>query len=246
MSDEYVCFSDVSFEYRAGHPVLRNFSLELPSGTVTAIVGPSGAGKSTVAALLARLWDPQRGSVSIAGTDIRDLTTAELYSKVTILLQDVQLIHGSIRDNIALTRPEATDAEVRAAAAAANIDQMIESLPQGYDTIVHTDRLSGGERQRIGVARALLADTPIVVLDEATAAADPDSEWAIRQGLDRLLAGKTVLMIAHRLHTIRHADRIVVLDEGAIVEQGTHAELVERGGMYATLLNVDSKGVGSC
>lgn len=184
--------------------------------------------------------------MSIAGTDIRDLTTAELYSKVTILLQDVQLIHGSIRDNIALTRPEATDAEVRAAAAAANIDQMIESLPQGYDTIVHTDRLSGGERQRIGVARALLADTPIVVLDEATAAADPDSEWAIRQGLDRLLAGKTVLMIAHRLHTIRHADRIVVLDEGVIVEQGTHAELVERGGMYATLLNVDSKGVGSC
>ena len=246
MSDEYVCFSDVSFEYRAGHPVLRDFSLELPSGTVTAIVGPSGAGKSTVAALLARLWDPQRGSVSIAGTDIRDLTATELYSKVTILLQDVQLIHGSIRDNIALTRPEATDAEVRAAAAAANIDQMIESLPQGYDTVVHTDRLSGGERQRIGVARALLADTPIVVLDEATAAADPDSEWAIRQGLDRLLAGKTVLMIAHRLHTIRHADRIVVLDEGTIVEQGAHAELVERGGMYATLLNVDSKGMGSC
>ena len=156
------------------------------------------------------------------------------------------MIHGSIRDNIALTRPEATNAEVCAAAAAANIDQMIESLPQGYDTIVHTDRLSGGERQRIGVARALLADTPIVVLDEATAAADPDSEWAIRQGLDRLLAGKTVLMIAHRLHTIRHADRIVVLDEGTIVEQGTHAELVERGGMYATLLNVDSKGMGSC
>ena len=246
MSDEYVCFSDVSFEYRAGHPVLRDFSLGLPSGTVTAIVGPSGAGKSTVAALLARLWDPQRGSVSIAGTDIRDLTATELYSKVTILLQDVQLIHGSIRDNIALTRPDATDAEVRAVAAAANIDQMIESLPQGYDTIVHTNRLSGGERQRIGIARALLADTPIVVLDEATAAADPDSEWAIRQGLDRLLAGKTVLMIAHRLHTIRHADRIVVLDEGTIVEQGTHAELVERGGMYATLLNVDSEGLGSC
>ena len=166
--------------------MLRDFSLGLPSGTVTAIVGPSGAGKSTVAALLARLWDPQRGSVSIAGTDIRDLTATELYSKVTILLQDVQLIHGSIRDNIALTRPDATDAEVRAVAAAANIDQMIESLPQGYDTIVHTDRLSGGERQRIGIARALLADTPIVVLDEATAAADPDSEWAIRQGLDRL------------------------------------------------------------
>lgn len=241
-----VSFDGVSFGYSQDAPVLRDVSFSVEPGTVTAIVGPSGAGKSTVAALLARLWDPQRGSVSIAGTDIRDLTATELYSKVTILLQDVQLIHGSIRDNIALTRPEATDAEVRAVAAAANIDQMIESLPQGYDTIVHTDRLSGGERQRIGVARALLADTPIVVLDEATAAADPDSEWAIRQGLDRLLVGKTVLMIAHRLHTIRHADRIVVLDEGMIVEQGTHAELVERGGMYATLLNVDSKGMGSC
>lgn len=231
----HVRFDKVRFSYNSGRTVLPGLDLSLDRGTVTALVGPSGAGKSTVAALLARLWDPQQGSVSIDGVDVRDLTQDELYAKVTILLQDVQLINASVRDNIALTRPEASESDIRAAAQAAHIDQLIQQLPQGYDTIVDSSRLSGGERQRIGIARALLADTPIVVLDEATAAADPDSEWAILQGLERLLKGRTVLMIAHRLHTIRKADRIVVLDNGAIAESGTHEELLDREGTYASL-----------
>lgn len=236
----HVRFDHVRFGYGPGRDVLTDFSLTLDPGTVTAIVGPSGAGKSTVAALLARLWDPQGGSVSIDGRDLRDMTADELYSQVTILLQDVQLIHTSLRDNIALTNPDAPDEQIVAAAKAAHIHERIMSLPAGYDTVVSADRLSGGERQRIGIARALLADTAIVVLDEATAAADPDSEWAIQQGLDRLLQGKTVLMIAHRLHTISGADRIVVMDDGAVRESGTHPELLSSGGDYASLWNATS------
>ncbi len=241
----HVRFAGVRFGYGAGPAVLPALDLELEPGQVTALVGPSGAGKSTVAALLARMWDPQEGVVSIDGVDIRNLSSDELYAKVAILLQDVQLLRASVRDNIALSRPEATDEQVRAAAEAAQIHERIMQLPQGYATVVDNTRLSGGERQRIGIARTLLADTPIVVLDEATAAADPDSEWAIRQGLDRLLTGRTVLMIAHRLHTVRDADRIVVLRDGAIAESGTHQELLDRNGTYAELWHAGSGHEGS-
>ncbi len=241
----HVRFAGVRFGYGAGPAVLPALDLELEPGQVTALVGPSGAGKSTVAALLARMWDPQEGVVSIDGIDIRNLSSDELYAKVAILLQDVQLLRASVRDNIALSRPEATDEQVRAAAEAAQIHERIMQLPQGYDTVVDNTRLSGGERQRIGIARTLLADTPIVVLDEATAAADPDSEWAIRQGLDRLLTGRTVLMIAHRLHTVRDADRIVVLRDGVIAESGTHQELLDRNGTYAELWHAGSGHEGS-
>lgn len=203
----------------------------------TAIVGPSGAGKSTVAALLARLWDVDGGGVSTDGKDIRDMSADELYSYVTVLLQDVQLIHASIRDNIALTAPEADDEMIVSAARAAQIHDFVAGLPDGYDTVISTDRLSGGERQRIGIARALLADTPIVVLDEATASADPESERAIQLGLDRLLERKTVLMIAHRLHTVMNADQIVVMDDGEVTETGTHVELLAARGTYAELWN---------
>lgn len=241
----HVRFAGVRFGYGAGPAVLPALDLELEPGQVTALVGPSGAGKSTVAALLARMWDPQEGGVSIDGVDIRNLSSDELYAKVAILLQDVQLLRASVRDNIALSRSEATDEQVRAAAEAAQIHERIMQLPQGYDTVVDNTRLSGGERQRIGIARTLLADTPIVVLDEATAAADPDSEWAIRQGLDRLLTGRTVLMIAHRLHTVRDADRIVVLRDGVIAESGTHQELLDRNGTYAELWHAGSEHEGS-
>lgn len=236
--DGHVVFDHVRFGYTPDRQVLPDLSLQLDPGTVTAVVGASGAGKSTVGMLLARLWDPDAGSISIDGTDLRDMTQDELYSKVTILLQDVQLIHASIRDNIALTRPEATDEQIVTATKAAHIHDVITALPDGYDTIVDSDRLSGGERQRLGIARALLADTPVIVLDEATAAADPDSEWAILQGLDELLRGRTVLMIAHRLHTIAGADQIVVLDNGTITESGTHTDLLAADGPYAGLWNI--------
>ncbi|MGO1526884.1 MAG: ABC transporter ATP-binding protein/permease [Corynebacterium variabile] len=234
----HVVFDHVRFGYTPDRDVLPDLSLRLAPGTVTAVVGASGAGKSTVGMLLARLWDPVSGSISIDGTDLRDMTQDELYSKVTILLQDVQLIHTSIRDNIALTRPEATDEQIVTAAKAAHIHDVVMALPEGYDTIVDADRLSGGERQRLGIARALLADTPVVVLDEATAAADPDSEWAILQGLDELLRGRTVLMIAHRLHSIAGADQILVLDRGRVTESGTHTDLLATKGSYADLWNI--------
>jgi ATP-binding cassette subfamily B protein IrtA len=234
-SEGHVVFDDVTFRYTPERPVLQDLSLSLEKGTVTALVGPSGAGKSTVGALIARLWDPQAGSVSVNGRDIREMDVDELYSTVTILLQDVQLVRGTVRENIALTRPDATEEQIVAAATAARIHDRIGELPDGYDTVVDAAHLSGGERQRIGIARALLADTPVVVLDEATASADPDSEWEIRQGLDELLVGRTVVMIAHRLHTIARADRILVMDAGRIVEDGTHATLIDAGGTYASL-----------
>ena len=230
-----LALESVTFAYDAGHPVLSDVSLSLEPGVVTALVGPSGSGKSTVAALLARLWDPQGGRVTLDGVDLRSLTQDELYARVSILLQDVQLIRATVRDNIALTRPDATGPEIEAAARAARLHDTITALPQGYDTIVDSSRLSGGERQRLGIARALLADTPVVILDEATASADPDSELQIRQALNTLLKGRTVLMIAHRLHTIRDAGRIVVMQHGRVVETGTHDSLMADDGPYAAL-----------
>ncbi|AKK06855.1 ABC-type multidrug transport system, ATPase and permease component [Corynebacterium mustelae] len=226
---------DVTFGYAPGQPILENVSLALPPGKVTAIVGPSGAGKSTIAALVARFWDPDSGMITLDGTDIKDIPEAQLHSHVATVLQDVQLIRGTIHDNIALGHPDATRAQVVAAATTAFIDQVIQQLPAGYDTVVDRDSLSGGQRQRIAIARALLGNPRAVILDEATAAADPDSEWAIRQGLSQLLKGRTVLIIAHRLHTIADADTIVVLDKGRIVEKGTDSALRKRGGLYATL-----------
>lgn len=227
---------DVSFTYSTGTRALSGINLEIPAGSTTALVGPSGSGKSTFAALLGRLWDPDTGSILLDGVDLRAIPTQELHRSIAIVLQDVQLIKGSIFDNIALGHAGATRDQVRAAARAAHIDEVIMALPDGYDTRVNRTSLSGGQRQRVAIARALLGDPAVVVLDEATAAADPHSEWAVRQGLRALLAGRTTIIVAHRLHTITGADRIVVFDRGRIAQQGTHQELMSTGGLYGQLV----------
>jgi ATP-binding cassette subfamily B protein len=207
----------------------------LAPGTVTALVGASGAGKSTLAALLARFWDPTGGRITIGGVDLREIAGDELYRHVGLVLQDVRLLRASVRDNIRLACPDASDEQVEAAARAASIHERITRLPQGCDTIIGDGALSGGETQRLAIARTLLADTPVIVLDEATAHADPDSEAAVQDALSHLAVGRTVLVIAHRLHTIVDVDQIVVLDDGQVAQTGTHAELLEQGGRYAEL-----------
>lgn len=235
-----VRFESVGFGYRDDHQVLREIDLELAPGTITALVGPSGSGKSTLAKLLPRFYDVGSGRITIGGRDIRDYATEELYRTVGFVFQDVRLIRGSIRENLRLARPDADDTALERAARAAQIHERILALPRGYDSEIGTDAtLSGGEAQRLSVARALLADTPVLVLDEATAFADPESEAAVQDALAVLVAGRTVLVIAHRLHTITGVDRILVLDNGVLVEQGDHATLRDAGGTYQRLWEIN-------
>ena len=228
---------DVTFSYEAGSPVLQGLSFTAEPGSVTALVGPSGGGKSTLARLIARFYDVDAGAVSISGVDVREVTFTWLLSRVAVVLQDVALAHESVHDNIALGRPDATREQVEAAARVACIHERITRLPHGYDTILGEEGgfLSGGERQRVTLARAYLQDAPVLVLDEATAQADPASERDIHQALSRLAAGRTVIIIAHRLSTIRDADQILVVDAGRITERGTHEELLAAGGRYAAM-----------
>lgn len=231
-----VTFENVGFGYRAGVPVIHDLSLTLCPGTVTALVGPSGSGKSTLAALLARFHDVETGAIRIDGRDVRSLTPDDLYTKVGFVFQDVQLVHGTVHENIALARPDANAEEVRAAATDAQIHEQIMRLACGYDTVLGANsQLSGGERQRLTIARALLADAPILIMDEATAFADPESEYLVQQALGRLIRNRTVLVIAHRLHTITEAEQIVVLDHGRIAESGTHPQLLSVDGRYRQL-----------
>lgn len=241
-----VRFEGVAFGYREDHQVLRDIDLELRPGTLTALVGPSGSGKSTLAKLLPRFYDVDAGRITIGGRDIRDIPAAELYRTVGFVFQDVRLIRGSVRDNLLLARPDADAATLEAAARAAQIHDRITALPRGYDSEIGVDAsLSGGEAQRLSIARALLADTPVLVLDEATAFADPESEAAVQDALARLVAGRTVLVIAHRLHTITGVDRIVVLENGSLVEQGDHARLHTAGGTYQRLWEINEAALGA-
>jgi ATP-binding cassette, subfamily B, bacterial IrtB/YbtQ len=227
-------FESVAFRH-GDRTVMDGVSLSVPEGQRLAVVGPSGAGKSTLLQLLARFYDVDAGAVRVGGVDVRVIDTEVLMAQIAIVFQDVYLFEGTIEENVRLGRPDAEEAEVRAAATAARLDEVIERLPGGWAANVGEGGalLSGGERQRVSIARALLKNAPIVLLDEVTSALDPMNESAVHDGIERLMAGRTVVMVAHRMRTVRRADRVVFLDGGRIVEEGTHDELLRRGGRYA-------------
>ena len=237
-----VAFHDVSFGYQQEEVVLNGIDFEIGAGQMVALVGATGAGKTTVSRLIPRFYDPQDGQVCLGGHDLRSLDLDFLRANVASVMQDVFLFHGTVRQNIAFGRPEATDDELVQAAQASNAHAFIVDLPDGYDTIIGERGvlLSGGQKQRISIARALLKDAPVLILDEATSSVDTETEWLIQQALNRLTRNRTTLVIAHRLSTIRHADKIVVLDKGRIVETGTHAELMARSGRYTQMVERQS------
>ena len=233
-----VSFDDVTFSYRQGvAPALEHVSFDIEPGQLVALVGPSGAGKTTATSLLPRFYDPQEGVIRIDGQDIRDLTLESLGRQIGIVFQDTFLFHTTVRENLLYARPDATEEQLVAAARAAHVHDFIESLPQGYDTLVgeRGHRLSGGEKQRLAIARVILQDPRILILDEATSNLDSESERLIQAALEPLFAGRTSIVIAHRLSTVLAADRILVLDRGRLVEQGTHRELLLENGLYARL-----------
>jgi ATP-binding cassette subfamily B protein len=228
-------FDRVSFAYRAGSPVLRELSFVAQPGEVTAFVGPSGGGKSTIFNLVLALYTPDGGTIRIDGQDYSAVSEESIRRQIAFVGQDVFLFHGTIRHNIGLGRRGASEADIAAAARAAHADEFISQFPAGYDTMVgeHGAQLSGGQRQRIAIARALIRDAPIILLDEPTAALDTESEHFVQDAMGKLIKGRTTLVIAHRLHTIAQADMIHVVEKGAIVESGRHAELMARSGRYA-------------
>src|SRR3989338_1876688 len=239
-----IVFKNVSFSYTGGNPVLKNFNLNIASGERVGLVGSSGAGKSTITKLLLRFADTVEGSILIDGQDIKNITQNELRSVISYVPQESILFHRTIRENISYSKPNATDEEIIAVAKKAHADEFVSKLPHGYDTLVGERgvKLSGGERQRIAIARAMLKDSPILVLDEATSSLDSVSESYIQDAFNELMKGKTTIVIAHRLSTIQKMDRIVVLDEGEIAEEGTHKELLEKKGVYAELWNHQTGG----
>jgi ATP-binding cassette, subfamily B, bacterial len=242
-----VVFDGVWFQYGDDRWTLEDVSFTVPAGTTTALVGETGSGKTTLGYLAARLYDVGRGSVSIGGVDVRDLSFRALTNLVGVVSQETYLFHASVRENLRFAKPDATDEQIEAAAEAARIHHVIAALPDGYDTMVGERgyRFSGGEKQRMAIARTILRNPPVLVLDEATSSLDTETERLVQDALDRLSAGRTTIAIAHRLSTVRDADQIVVLDRGRVAEVGRHEELLARGGRYAALVSRDSELVSA-
>jgi ABC-type multidrug transport system fused ATPase/permease subunit len=235
-----IIFDHVAFGYDKDAAVLQDVSFAIQPGQLVGLVGPTGGGKSTVVGLIARFYDPTSGVVTLDGVDVRQFKLRSLRNQIGFVLQDTVLFQGTIRENIAYGRPDATLEEIEAAATMANADEFIARMPHGYDSVVGERglTLSGGQRQRIGIARAIIRNSPILILDEPTAALDTESERLVIEALERLMKGRTVITIAHRLSTIRDADKIVVLKGGVVAEQGTHEELLVRGGIYSELYHI--------
>lgn len=236
-------FEHVSFAYENGNPILKDVSFSIPQGSMTAIVGPSGGGKTTITRLIARFWDVQEGSITIGGHDVKEFTCDSLLKNMSMVFQNVYLFHDTIENNIKFGCPDAPHEQVVEAAKKACCHDFISALPQGYDTVIGEggSTLSGGEKQRISIARAMLKDAPIILLDEATASVDPENEVHLQQAISALVKNKTLIVIAHRLSTIRDADQILVVDNGKIVEKGVHAELIQQKGIYQKFWNIRQK-----
>jgi ATP-binding cassette subfamily C protein CydCD len=242
-----VCFSNVSFAYPGrSKRILQDLNFEIPAGRTLALVGPSGAGKTSLAQLLMRFWDPEKGSITLNGIELKDFKLEELRSRVALVAQDTYLFNNSLRENILVAKPEATELELSEAVKLSALSEVIESLPDGLDTMVgeRGSSLSGGQRQRVAIARAFLKDAPFLILDEATSHLDALSEHTVHKSLDLLKTNRTTIIIAHRLSTIRDADRIIVLNEGEMVETGTHNELLQKTGLYRQLVSKQLSGSG--
>ncbi|WP_369413736.1 ABC transporter ATP-binding protein [Brucepastera parasyntrophica] len=240
-----IVFQDVTFAYNSAE-VIRNVSFSIPEKSITALVGPSGSGKSTITRLIARFWDVRNGKILMDNEDIREIDPEKLLSRISMVFQDVYLFRDTIRNNIRVGKMNATQEEIEWAAKQACCHEFITALPQGYDTPVGEGgcTLSGGEKQRISIARALLKDAPIVLLDEATASLDPENEVQVQKAINALVSRKTVVIIAHRLKTIKEADNIIVLDEGRVAEQGTHEALLKNRGLYRNLWDLQQESAG--